>query len=56
MSNENAGKRVPAKGQIEKNWVAKAWEPMSNRRNGLRWGVGAKAKKFCQRCHGDLKL
>ena len=33
-------------GKSEKNWVAEAWEPMSDRRNGLGWGVGAKAKNF----------
>ena len=33
-------------GKLEKNWVAKAWEPMSDRRNGLGWGKGTKAKNF----------
>ena len=46
MSNENARKKVPARGQTKKNRVAEAWEPMSNRRNGLGWGVFAEAKKF----------
>ena len=32
-------------GELE-NWVADAWEPMSDRRNGLGWGKGAEAKNF----------
>ena len=46
MSNENARKKVPARGQTWKNWVTEAWEPMNDRRNGLGWGKGTKAKNF----------
>ena len=29
-----------------KNWVVEAYELMSNRRNGLGWGVGTEVKIF----------
>ena len=39
-------KEGPCKGANWKNWVAEAWEPMCNRRNGLGWGKGTEAKHF----------
>ena len=42
MSNRNAGKEVAAR----RNWVAGAWEPMSNKRNGLGWCRGIEVKNF----------
>ena len=38
------------------NWVAVAWEPMSDKGNGLGWCEGIEVKKFHQRCHGDSEL
>ena len=42
MSNGSAGKEVNA----GRNWVAGAWEPMSDKRNWLGWCRGAKVKNF----------
>ena len=46
MSNKNARKKVPARGQTGKKWVTEAWEPMSDRGNQLGWGKGAEVKNF----------
>ena len=42
MSNGNAGKEVAA----GRNWVTGAWEPMSDKRNGLGQCKGTKVKNF----------
>ena len=42
MSNGNAKKEVTAR----RNWVTGAWEPMSNKRNGLGQCKGAEVKNF----------
>ena len=42
MSNGNARKEVTAR----RNWVTGAWEPMSDKRNGLGHCEGTEVKNF----------
>ena len=42
MSNGNAGKEVA----VGRNWVTGAWEPMSDKRNGLGQWKGTEVKNF----------
>ena len=46
MSNENAGKKVPARGQTGKTALLGLGNQWANRRNGLGWGEGAEVKNF----------